>query len=167
MTVGTRTISFSLDRKSIGMAIKEVQKYKKDFEAHVQKLVQELVNEGVIEAKIQVAFMSAIDTGTLQSSIHGFYDSSMRVGYIRTGVDYAAFVEYGTGVVGAGAPHPAPEGWAYDVNSHGESGWIYKSDRDGQFHWTKGMPSRPFMYNTYKYLQQIASRVAENVFEDL
>lgn len=158
---------FALDVGSIERAIQEVKRYQDDLEAKIQELVEALVDEGELEAKIQVAYMGAIDTGELMQSIQGYYDSSLHCGFVVAGAEYAAFVEYGTGVVGQSNPHPMPIGWTYDMNSHGDSGWTYFSDRDGGFHWTKGVPSKPFMYNTYRHLEQVMTRIAQQVFSGM
>lgn len=80
---------------------------------------------------------------------------------IRVGASYSAFVEYGTGIVGAtNTPHPDMGTWDYDINNHGEKGWWYPTESpypnqptrtiNGKLYaWTKGEPSRPFMYKTY------------------
>ena len=86
---------------------------------------------------------------------------------------YATFVEYGTGIVGADSPHPQPSrnGWVYDINEHGEEGWWYPSresdpnptkylSKSGQWMaWTKGMPSRPFMYMTWRWTSSRATQI--------
>ena len=48
----------------------------------------------------------------------------------------------------------------------GEKGWFYF--KNGEWHWTKGMPSRPFMYNTASELRNIETitRIARRVFGD-
>ena len=76
------------------------------------------------------------------------------------------YVEFGSGIRGQEAQHPmAGElGYVYDVNNHGEDGWVYFNDRDGQYHWTDGMPSRPFMYDTVRELDAICEKVAKVVF---
>lgn len=87
--------------------------------------------------------------------------------------DYAMFVEFGTGVVGEENKHPMPSrrDWKYDTKEHGESGWWYPSKesdpnptryqaKDGKFWaWTKGMPSRPFMYETWRYMAYRATHI--------
>ena len=67
-------------------------------------------------------------------------------------------------ITGLHNPHPnaSVSGWKYDVNEHGESGWFYY--RDGEWHWTKGMPSRPFMYETDLELILEISKIAKEVF---
>lgn len=87
------------------------------------------------------------------------------------GFDYSMYVEFGTGLVGSGSPHPkaSMEGWVYNtehIDSLGRisSGWVYPSrpddpnpnkwvGKDGQLYaFTKGQESRPFMYETWRYL---------------
>lgn len=80
--------------------------------------------------------------------------------------EYWMFVEYGTGFNGSESPHPnKPNDWQYmsGVNSsRGEDGWFYptvgsdpnpyKHMYQGQLYgWTQGLPSRPFMYDTWNW----------------
>lgn len=162
-----RTITFSLNPDSIKKAIRELEQYIVDFDDACHELTRRLTEEGVQIAKMQVVSLGAFDTGELEASIKGYYSPGLRTGFIVAGAPYAVFVEYGTGVVGKAGQHPQPDGWAYDVNNHGDSGWVYKSDRDGKFHWTKGMPSRPFMYNTLRELERKAENIAREVFGKL
>lgn len=159
-----RKISFGLSVKEIDRAIKEVEKYKSELNAKISLLIEALTDYGVEIAKVQVRQLGAWYTGELESSISGYFSPSTGVGIIKAGAPYAVYVEFGTGVVGAGSPHPDPAGWQYDVNNHGESGWWYYNDRDGKMHWTKGMRSRPFMYNTARELEQECVRIAKEVF---
>lgn len=82
----------------------------------------------------------------------------------ENGIDYTTFIEYGTGITGAWSPHPYTP-WPYDVNSHGYKGWWYPTtpddpnptkfvSKDGTLlaH-TKGMPSRPFFYDTLNWIR--------------
>lgn len=82
------------------------------------------------------------------------------------------FFEYGTGIRGAGSPHPNPPiGWIYDVNGHGSKGWWYPTDSsdpnpykwtDGSGTlraWTKGKFSRPFIYDTTVWGKQSITNV--------
>ncbi len=88
------------------------------------------------------------------------------------GFDYSMYVEFGTGLVGSQSPHPKAgmEGWVYNtehIDSKGRisSGWVYPSrpddpntnkwvGSDGQLYaFTKGQASKPFMYDTWRYLR--------------
>ena len=157
-------IRFSLDEKEINRAIREVKQFKKSFLEKCDRLVEALTDEGADIAKIQVAMLDAVYTGELMDSIEGYYSSSSNVGIIKAGAYYAAYVEFGTGVVGSQSPHPDPQGWQYDVNGHGDKGWVYYDDEGGKFRWTKGFKSRPFMYNTARELEKVCKKIAEEVF---
>ena len=164
--MGKTTISFGLNEKDINRAIKELENYRKEFLRKCNELIRQLTDYGYEFAKMEVLRMGAFDTGNLADSIQGYFDPNVGIGFIRAECWYAVYVEFGTGVVGAGAAHPAAgaHGWNYDANHHGDSGWVYFSDRDGQFHWTKGQISNPFMYNTMRELQRKAVDMAKSVF---
>ncbi|MGN1108684.1 MAG: hypothetical protein ACI4RK_04810 [Oscillospiraceae bacterium] len=65
----------------------------------------------------------------------------------------------------------------YDINQHGELGWWYPTDsadpnpykytaKNGTtYAWTRGMPSRPFMYETAQMLRASVVPVARSVFQ--
>ncbi len=98
-----------------------------------------------------------IESGELAESISWEYDEQTNTGRIRVGADYALFVEYGTGIVGANSPHPEPApGWTYDVNAHGEKGWTYFDEKQNRYRWTKGEPAHAFVYKTREYMKSIA-----------
>lgn len=159
-----RTIEMTLDPASLRKAAADILKYRDQFIERTNKLLETLAERGEEIAKVRVRALGASYTGELASSITGFFDKESRCGIIRAGAWYAVFVEYGTGVVGAGSPHPNPEGWGYDVNGHGEDGWVYFNERDGKWHRTAGMAARPFMYNTAQELQALCSTIAKEVF---
>ena len=158
-----KVISFSLDAKEIDRAIKEIKQYEQEFLRKCNLLVKELTDYGVEVAKIQVASLGAIDTGELMNSIDGYYSPTYNVGIIKAGAKYATAVEFGTGVVGSQSPHPNPQDWQYDINQHGDEGWVYYDDGSGKFRWTKGFKSRPFMYNTARQLERECKKIAEEV----
>ena len=149
---------------SIDAAINELDNTVAEIRRRTNELVERLTEEGAQIARVQVMSLGAVYTGELLNSIEGFYDPESHVGIIRANAYYAAYVEYGTGIVGQGSSHPDPDGWVYDVNGHGEKGWVYYNSNDDQFHWTAGMSARPFMYNTANELRSVCSRIAREVF---
>lgn len=160
-------IKFNLSQRSIQSAIKQVEQYKKDLTVKCQRLIEALTAKGIDIAKFHVQNLGAFYTGELEGSIDGYYSPSLGVGIIYAGSWYAVYVEFGTGLQGQQSPHPesGSYGWVYDVNNHGEAGWSYFNERDGKYHWTTGMPSRPFMYLTAKELDRICETVAKAVFK--
>jgi HK97 gp10 family phage protein len=159
-----KRIVIKLSEDSISKAIREVEKYKGELKNKVHLLIEKLTDYGVEVAKAQVRELGAFYTGELESSIKGYFSPSVGVGIIKAGAPYAVYVEFGTGIVGKSQPHPSPDDWRYDINEHGESGWWYFNDYTGHPQWTKGMPSRPFMYNTARELENACERIAREVF---
>lgn len=157
-------IKFKLDLKDIDRAIRQVQKFKVQFLEKCNRLVEALTEQGEDVARIEVQQLDAVYTGELLNSIDSYYSPTYNVGIIKAGAYYAAYVEFGTGVVGSQSPHPNPQGWQYDVNGHGDEGWVYYDDESGNFRWTKGFKSRPFMYNTARQLEKECKRIAQEVF---
>ena len=152
-----KTIEMELTPASIRNAIKEVEKFRKDLMLALSRLVERLVEQGVEVAKMEIVSIGAVYDGDLYDSIYGTYNPETHIGTIYTDCEYAVYVEYGTGIRGENSPHPEPNGYQYDKNGHGADGWVYKGE-DGQFHWTDGMPARPFMYNTLRELEIEAER---------
>lgn len=158
-----KKITIQLSEESIKAAVKEIGKYKRELSQKARLLVQRLVEAGVEIAKQEVLTLGAFDSGELHDSLDGMMYTDGAHGIIFTNCGHAAFVEFGTGVVGAGSPHPTMP-WAYDVNQHGEKGWVYYDEKQGRFRWTKGMPSRPYMYLTARQLEEKVVEIAKEVF---
>ena len=75
--------------------------------------------------------LTPVDTGNLRNSITHQVSEDGREVYIGTNVEYAPYVELGTGIYaegGGGRPTP----------------WVYQ-DEKGQWHWTRGNPAQPFL----------------------
>lgn len=154
----------NLNPREIDRLIKDIKQYKRELTEKVNLLIEKLTDYGVQVAKAQVRELGAWYTGELESSIEGYFSPSVGVGIIKAGAPYAVYVEFGTGIVGKSQPHPSPDDWRYDINNHGDSGWWYFNDNTGRMQWTKGMPSRPFMYNTARELENACERIAREVF---
>ena len=168
----------ALSKSSIENAIKQLRAYQNDLTYKCQLLAEKLAENGVEIARVQIADLDAIFTSELLSSIHAEYQGSTKGGGIWSvvaGTDHAMFVEFGTGIVGKQSPYPGelPDGVSWEYASgktirqlaDGRYGWFYKDD-DGQWWFTEGMPSRPFMYYTSIQLRDIVLKTAKEVFEN-
>ena len=158
-------ISMTLNSKSIDSALKEVKRYREKVSSLGAEIVKIATEKGAETAKEMVLYMNAYDSGELHDGIIG--EANGKTGFIISTAPHSAYVEMGTGVVGAGSPNPnnTVPGWEYDVNEHGEYGWWYIG-KDGRRHWTKGMPSRPFMYETAEQLRQSVPYIVEEALKD-
>lgn len=156
-----------LSQKSIEKATERLTKYTEELEDKCTLLTVKLAEKGIQTARMKIAAYDAVYTGQLLESINYERGAVIQNGdewIVYTDCPWAKFVCFGTGMVGKGSPHPDTSivGWKYDVNEHGEAGWFYF--RDGEWHWTKGMPSRPFMYETAVELRQDIVKIAKEVF---
>ena len=163
----SKTISVSLSEKSFRDASKEILKHKKEIITKCRTFAERLAERGVEIAQMKIQSHNAVYTGELLASIQKTPGMVLQYGstyIVYTDCPWAKYVEFGTGITGSHNPHPntSVSGWKYDVNEHEESGWFYY--RDGEWHWTKGMPSRPFMYETDLELILEISKIAKEVF---
>lgn len=170
-----KTIVVDLNAKGgVKSAIKELKNYKKSVQDKTNLLVQRLTDYGAEIVRVKIVGMGAYYSGELYSGVSGYYSPTLNAGFVKVTSDHAAFVEFGTGVVGQNNSHKNGEylskaAWSYASGSKifttqdGKVGWIYPTD-DGGFRFTEGMPSRPFMYETALELQRDFSRITKEVF---
>lgn len=156
---------------------RQLEEYKKTFNNKTQLFAERLALEGVNIARMKITSLDAIFTGELLQSIRRepkeITTSSAKFAII-TDSEHACFVEFGTGQKGLDTPYPYPlpngVSWNYAVGTTikqnpitGHYYWFYPG-RDGKWHYTEGMPARPFMYETSLELNKIIDRVAREVF---
>jgi HK97 gp10 family phage protein len=98
-----------------------------------QALSEEKVRKGLEQSVLLVERTAKMKApkgdGELRRSIQSRVDGN--TGYVYTNLEYAPYVEYGTGLF-------AEEGGRTEVP------WSYK-DEEGNWHSTKGMKPRPYM----------------------
>lgn len=162
-----KVIKVSATQQGIREAIKQVKQYQSDVEWKTQLLVAKLAEIGVGIAQRNIQAYDAVFSGDLLSSINYRQGTVFQYGaewYVYTDCPWAAFVEFGTGYWGNMQSHPlaGEKGWKYDVNDHGEKGWYYF--KNGAWHWTNGMPARPFMLETAWDLAERVQKIAQEVF---
>ena len=106
-----------------------------------------------------------VDTGELRDGI-GLYRIGDRRYAVVAKCGHAAFVEYGTGVVGEGTyGGELPPSWEYSVGpSIDEDGWWYYVDEEGVGHWTQGQPAQGFMALTAEQVRAAVPAIAREVF---
>ena len=90
--------------------------------------------------------LTPVDTGRLRNSISHTVDDSESTVYIGTNVEYAPYVELGTGIYTEGG-RPTP--------------WVYQDDK-GNWRWTRGNPAQPFL----KPAVADHTKTYQNIIED-
>ena len=168
-------IKINLNKKgSLERGIEKLEAYKRRIRERTSQLVCKLTDSGAEIARVKIVNMGAYYSGELLSGVSGYYSPILNAGFVKVSSDHAAFVEFGTGVVGQNNPHRNGEylalvAWQYASGSKifttkdGRVGWIYPTD-DGGFRFTEGMESRPFMYETALELQRDLEKIAKEVF---
>lgn len=156
----------------IDKAIEELEKYEKQVEKNVETFIKRLVDEGVEIAKAKIISLPAVESGELLGSVKPgeIVDNK---GVIVVDSAYAVFVEFGSGVANnkSGSSHPksgelgmSPIGTYGEGKGSNPDGWWYFDKKQGRKRWTKGMPSRPFMYETARELEHRVNDIAREVF---
>ena len=90
--------------------------------------------------------LAPVDTGNLRNSISHTVDEDEPAAYIGSNVEYAAYVELGTGKYTEGG-RPTP--------------WVYQDD-NGNWHWTAGNPAQPFLAPAVKDHAQTYRNIIED-----
>lgn len=175
--MAVKRIKFGLSTASVQRAIEELNAYKRWTQEKCDELALELAKRGTFLIRMKITGYDAIDTGALISAVSypdqiapGKYRITLRVDNGR-GDNYALFVEYGTGVVGAASSHPqaGEMGWNYAsgekifTTKDGRIGWIYPK-KDGGFQFTEGQEARPFWYESAKELPEYIYTAVKKVF---
>lgn len=174
-----RVFKASLSVDSIRNLQKELEKYKDSLTYKARLLAERLSERGVEIARVQVAELDAIFTGELIESLHSEREKDTPYGAVFavvTDSKHCAFVEFGTGQFGEDMPYPfpLPDGVSWDYNvgktirqnpKTGRYYWFYPG-KDGKWHYTEGMPARPFMYLTSLELQNEVVRIAKEIFSE-
>lgn len=172
-----RVLKANLSISSIRKLQEDLEKYRDSLTYKCRLLAEKLSERGVEIARMQIADLDAIFTGELIQSLHTEYKDSSKFGAVFavvTDSSHAAFVEFGTGSKGEDKPYPypLPEGisWDYNVGKTirqnavtGTYYWFYPG-KDGLWHYTEGMPSRPFLYLTSLELQKEVVKIAQDIF---
>lgn len=150
-------VSFGLSTASVRAAREKVERYSDGIDSKLDVLCRKLVELGVDVAVKAVP----VDTGDLRSSIR----TEAREGHdylvvARNG--HAAFVEFGTGVVGEGTYRgDLPESWDYDERRTPEAHdpddptiWYYRNPVDGRVHRTRGRKAAHYMLRASEAMRQ-------------
>lgn len=143
---------------------KSVRQFAKDYPAELLQAKKNEVQETILNAVSVVRDRLADEirsdhhgTGNLADALKYHYNTQYMSAYLHfdTAIaPYAQYVEYGTGVVGeaSGSNSPLPSGWVYDLNDHGEDGWMYVDDA-GKLKHTKGQVGMGYMWIAQQMLE--------------
>ena len=168
-----------LSKNSITRLQRELSKYRDGLAEKTKEFARRLAESGVEIASLKIVDLDAVFTGELLESMKYEQRHSKKyeaVFLIIADSKHGAFVEFGTGYKGLNSSYPYnfPDGvtWNYNTGKTikynsvtGTYYWFYPGD-DGKWHYTEGMPARPFMYETANELRQNIEDIAMEVFGD-
>ena len=144
------------------VSIEEYQDFLREYQKQLPKLAENIV-EKVSEVGLKDNYKS---TKKLPVQNNG----NIIIGGIETTDEKDTYREFGTGIIGNQNPAVsdflAKTGWKYDINEHGEKGWIYPKE-DGTFGWTKGIPAEKKFYNAMKEMEESFKEIAIEEFSKI
>ena len=159
-------LRLELSEASAAQAAERLRRYAESLEGKCSRLCEELAAIGVDAAVATVRK----DTGALAGTIRYEQVRPSEFLVVSDG-EYAAFVEFGTGVVGQGTyPGDLPPSWGYDERRTPEAHdpldptrWFYR-DADGNVRSTRGQTANAFMATAAEEMRQSVLTVAREVF---
>lgn len=143
-------------------SIEEYQDYLKKYKKQLPQVAENIVRR-VSEVGLEDNYKSTelLPVQNVENIVSGG---------IKTTDEKDTYKEFGTGIVGSNSPHVAEYlaeiGWKYDVNAHGEKGWIYPKEGGG-FGWTKGIPAQKKFYEAIKRMENKFQEIAIEEFRRL
>lgn len=139
----------NLSVSSLDKLLSELREYQKKIEQAPARIVENLADFG--ENQIQRGIQSIIDRdGNYLAKAGSYVFGGAGLAYMEG--DQAAYLEYGTGVVGKNSPHPQANeaGWQYNTGKtiNPKTGdWSYWDSVKGKYIHTKGIPAQMPVFN--------------------
>ena len=101
----------------------------------------------------QAVLLAPVATSRLKQSIDYIVDDDELVGYVGTNVDYAIYVEFGTG--------------EFAENGNGrKGGWMHK-DLSGEWFFTWGIEPQPYLRPAFRQTKGQIEALAKSIFGEV
>lgn len=143
------------------VTIKGIDRLTQRFNNIANMELTDAVKEATKLVHGQAKALAPSDKGLLRESIHmQVKDTEKAVeGRVYTNVEYAPYVEFGTGVTGNGTyPYPI-EGLSLKYKN---KGWAYYDEDKGEWIYTKGQKAQPYMYPALKENEKTIRRILKD-----
>lgn len=169
-----KVISFTLDPNEIERAIRELEKYKQEFQTKVDNYRKRLAEE--IAGNASLNFGSAVIDdrvrgGTRRPEVTVDVNERGDISVVVANGEDAIWCEFGAGVYHNGSvgssPHPYGSELGLTIGSYGKGrgkskAWGYYDD--GELVITRGTPASMPMYNAAQEVTKRAIAIAREVF---
>lgn len=171
--MGKKVISFSLDFKSIGEAMREIEEYKQEVKRKTERL-QQRIAERIAETASQGFGSAVVDDllrGARSASVDVDVDTRGNISVVVANGEDAVWVEFGAGVYYNGqagsSPHPKGGELGMTIGGYGKGYGarnVWGFYEDGELKLTHGTPAAMPMYNAMKTVCAEIADVAREVF---
>ena len=143
------------------VSIKGVDRLTQRFNKIANIELRDTMNEATKLVHGQAKALAPVDKGQLAGSIHmQVKDTGKELqGRVYTNVEYAAYVEFGTGVKGNGTYPYKVEGFTPEYK---DKGWAYFDEDKGEWIYTKGQEAQPYMYPALKSHEKTIKSMLKN-----
>ena len=123
--------------------------------------LKDTMNKAVALVHGQAKSLAPVDTGDLAGSIRMSVKKTPKelVGQVYTNLEYAPYVEFGTGIKGNGT-------YPYDIDglnlTYKDKAWCYWSEKEEKYIFTRGQIAQPFMYPALKENEKAIKKMFKN-----
>lgn len=159
-----------LSEKSLSELLDSVCAYQQKVEAAPAKVLDSLVTNGAAEIEQNIHSIQdkdGNDLATAGSVVFGNHAQVFMHG------EQAAYLEYGTGEVGAAAPHPkaGEAGWNYAggrtvrTTKDGRKMWRYRQKGTDKWKYTQGLPASRVVLKTGITLRDSVASIAKEALK--
>lgn len=126
----------------------------KDNSEEAKERIEQTTLKFLLQACIlvqgQAALLATVSTGRLRASIDYVIDEQEMAGYVGTNVEYAVYVEFGTG--------------EFAENGMGrKGGWVYQ-DSSGEWFFTWGQAPQPYLRPAFRTTKGQIEALAQSIF---
>lgn len=174
MFVGRKIIRCTLDTKDINRAIKEIEKYKKEFQKKIDTYRKRIAEEIAVNASFNFGSSVIEDKvrgGPRQPEVAVSVSERGSITVVVADGEDAIWCEFGAGVYHNGSvgssPHPYGQDLGFTIGNYGkgrgkQSAWGYYEN--GEVVITRGTPASMPMYNATQEVMRKAIDIAREVF---
>lgn len=129
----------------------------KDNSKQAKQALQNQIIKALIQSAMlvegQAVLLAQVNTGNLRDKIGYQVDNPELVAYVGTNVEYAIWVEFGTGEFA-------------EAGNGRKGGWVYRTP-DGKVHFTYGMPPRPYLRPAFRQNQKAIKAILADCLREL
>lgn len=147
------------------IVIKNIDRLINKFNNIANLDITDVVKDATKLVHAQAKALAQADTGNLRGSIH--MDVKKKTdsieGRVYTNLEYAPYVEFGTGTKGNGTYPYKVEGLTLTYKN---KGWAYWDEENKEWIYTKGQVAQPYMYPALKRNEKTIEKMIKDGLRD-